>query len=544
MNYYFHVSSAGVAQEGLHITTDLTWEYLKQEDGSASTPVPTFTEIAGGWYYFTVVYGAGAWDDTDGIFGVIDCDGAVAQGFADVDRYIPVAVTKRGLALESLTIDLTDETQTNADLFWEEPFEDHSGVDASVAEYLLQVPNRGTGPSIHTITINTTDGDPIEGAACWVKSSVGGATVSSTVYTNSSGQVVFWLPGAGTYQLYVQGGGYDYSASLPVALDLAASSQTANIGVAYTTPSVGSGGSASYSTLSFLYRMLQDIRLMTDEPASDEKYSDADLIRFIEQEYVILLQEIQRNANTQIVAKYEFTVVADTLVYVLPATCGKVLSISTEGDYGYKVFWDSRSHLSEYGQGLAIEGNTVRFQAGTVSTGTEMVVYYLPSGCARLFDAEAASLDTTNQLYVTASQANAGLGTIDLRPNAYAGSMLRTLPNDDNKGEQQRIISESSSSEGTVTFTVESAFSPALAATTHFEVGPPFSRTFDSVVATAVALKVVGLESNSERHKILLSQYKIQRRALVLGATNKDGMKGPIMHRDSPRIARKRGRVR
>jgi len=105
MLYYLYVSNAGVPETGLVAGSDIVWESLDTgENGTdKSGSAPAIVEIGGGWYSFDITLGTAPWDvETEDLVGVIDCDTDGDAGLADADRYKPVAITLRGLALARL----------------------------------------------------------------------------------------------------------------------------------------------------------------------------------------------------------------------------------------------------------------------------------------------------------------------------------------------------------------------------------------------------------------------------------------------------------
>lgn len=63
-----------------------------------SGSAPAISEIAGGWYKFSLSYGTAPWDVAE-LVGVIDA----GSGILDAQRYIPVAISLRDLAFAILT---------------------------------------------------------------------------------------------------------------------------------------------------------------------------------------------------------------------------------------------------------------------------------------------------------------------------------------------------------------------------------------------------------------------------------------------------------
>ena len=108
MLYYVYFSDGGVAKTGL----TCTWEYLRTAGATAvdkSALGPTISEVGGagnggGWYKFDITYGASGagkpWDvTTEDLLGVIDG----SNSLVDADRYKPVCISLRGLALARIS---------------------------------------------------------------------------------------------------------------------------------------------------------------------------------------------------------------------------------------------------------------------------------------------------------------------------------------------------------------------------------------------------------------------------------------------------------
>ena len=98
MLYYVYFSDAGVAKTGLTPSFDSLATAENSTDKSGS--VPTVTEIsssnAPGWYKFEITFGTAPWDvTTEDLVGMIDGGSTLA----DIDRYKPIIITKRGLGL-------------------------------------------------------------------------------------------------------------------------------------------------------------------------------------------------------------------------------------------------------------------------------------------------------------------------------------------------------------------------------------------------------------------------------------------------------------
>lgn len=68
----------------------------------------------------------------------------------------------------------------------------------------------GSGAIQHTVTVQDTSSNPIDGAEVWITTDSAGSSVVASGQTNASGQVTFMLD-AGTYYQWVQVSGHNFS---------------------------------------------------------------------------------------------------------------------------------------------------------------------------------------------------------------------------------------------------------------------------------------------------------------------------------------------
>jgi len=369
----------------------------------------------------------------------------------------------------------------------------------------------GGGSYECVLTIRTTGGSAIAGAKVWLSTdSSGSPTYGSAQYANASGQVTFWLDND-DYYVFASGAGYNYSNDESFTVEDEGVTQNFDYGTQLT------GNSSLTDDLTggfdaFLIRMVNRIRLLTDEPSIHKKYSDTKMILLIEDAFAEILQDLQRSSTTEITSEVELTYDDDIEYYTLPPTCGKIISMglrdSTTGIYS--AFFEPRSHLNAWGPGVQIEGNVIRIQPNYVTDGETITVKYKPNGCVKLFKATTDAVAAS-----TIKATTVDLGFFDTRPNAYLGCMLRIL---DSAYAQERIITGVSST----TLTVKPAFSPTLAGSEEFEITPNIPLNMDHVVAAKVALAIVSGEGNETREKTLARVYSSAMRSCRLAAANKD----------------------
>lgn len=385
-----------------------------------------------------------------------------------------------------------------------------------------------------TVTIRDTDFAVIEGATVWPSLNTSGTPAYATSkVTNSAGEATFWLPD-GTYYFFATGAGYSYPNAGGESLTVSGASTSATFDIG--TLVSGSVGGTSADT--FLTRTVADVRLATDEPTVNAKYTDANIISFIEQAYTSVLGEMQRNENTHIVAEYTITYVADQEYYLLPGTAGTIISIGyKDATYGTKFFYEKGGHLSEFGTRVTIENNFLRIQPRVLTGGDIITVCYLPSGCAKLF---SASTTTYTAGSITFDSGSLDEGSRDVRPYAYVGSTLRILPDANNIVQQERIITGQSGDDYNV-FEVSPDFSPVLESTAVFEIYPSLPIELDAAVTLKVAMRMLMTEGDRRRFAMMQTLYSDALRTLQLAAANKDYTHGVQGRRDGFQRRRRRG---
>ena len=109
----FYVSKDGEPLTGAAAQMD--FESLKTLAGTdKSGSAPTISEIGGGWYKFSVAYGAVPFDAGD-LVGGVDADKNGNNNLADAERYIPVEVRLDFYALMRL-VNKMNQNKTTGDM--------------------------------------------------------------------------------------------------------------------------------------------------------------------------------------------------------------------------------------------------------------------------------------------------------------------------------------------------------------------------------------------------------------------------------------------
>jgi hypothetical protein len=276
---------------------------------------------------------------------------------------------------------------------------------------------------------------------------------------------------------------------------------------------------------SFIERTRDSIREIAGEPTVHAKYSDDRLLTWIEQAYAHLLGEIGRRASNPLVVRFDIPLSTDTRVYTLPPIVQRVLDLEMLDESGNTVWYERpRSRYNPAGPNLVFEASTIRFTKD-LTNGYTLRVHFIPSGCVALHTGAVASVDdvpritndpATNTATVVLAETPTA-GTVDRRPNAYAGSIFRVLSDTgDANYIQDRIIT--AYNVATRTATLSPAFVDGFVPTGDevlYEIAPPIERAMDIVIATYVARTLCGIEGDAARFRTLSQLYAEQVRDIV-----------------------------
>jgi hypothetical protein len=262
----------------------------------------------------------------------------------------------------------------------------------------------------------------------------------------------------------------------------------------------------SFMVNAFLTRAITQVRLYTDEPSINAKYTDATLIEMVEQVYTHVISEINRCSPQPIFAKYTVTYIDGTESYRLPELIGMVNAIYYATDSGYKIFYSSRSGYSPLGRQVWLEGKTLHIQSGVLNGDDVLTIEYISSGTARLHDG-TCTVDSTGKLVTFGATPTDG--TLDTHTNSYAGSIFRLLSSDSSSYSfiQERTIVAYNNI--TRVATLDAALSPIpLTGTTSYEIAPAINQGLDHAVASYLAYWLAAIEGNTTRANLLKGVFR------------------------------------
>jgi hypothetical protein len=277
--------------------------------------------------------------------------------------------------------------------------------------------------------------------------------------------------------------------------------------------------------MGFLSDVTTRVRLYTDEPSTNAKYSDANILSFLRTVWRQIMQDVNRNSQAPIVVRHDVSISNDDNVHELPPTVGSILRLAKYDTTTGTVDWEviPKSRWNPAGPGFTVEGNIIRFEPDWDWGSHTLRLEYIPNGDVSFHDGTAGTItnSTTNNNCTIVLASSPTTGSLDTRPNAYAGQILRILSATTNDYEQQRIITAYDVT--TRTATVQPAFSTSLvpSGTVTYEVAPFLGTEFGvDLVSLAVARYILGIEGDSGRLKTMSMLYTNLMREIRLGQSS------------------------
>ena len=387
----------------------------------------------------------------------------------------------------------------------------------------------GPGDTEVTLTIRETDGTIIESVETWVNTTnTRDGSIVVPQYTNASGEVTLNLDLDSTYYVFCRRSGYEFATSgntiSPVS---GTTSFTLDLGTQVTL------GDSTVYTQAFLPRMIQEVRDNLDEPGLSEKYSDAQLIVKLEQAYTHILGELNRNSQFPVVGKYTITYSSGTEEYQLPHHIGAIHAIYEEDSSECRVFYASKGLYNPHGRGIWIEGKTLHVQSGHLTSGTELIVEFVPLGTARLHvgHGSASTIVSSDKTQVTLDS-TPDVGTLDRYENAYVGSVIRIVYNDAGYISEERTITSYDNT--TRVATLETALTGTYSSgTLYYEICPCINEGMDHVIGLYTSQWISSIEGHTTRAAQIRKLYADAMRSIRLSVYYSKLDEAGNLHRDN-----------
>lgn len=260
----------------------------------------------------------------------------------------------------------------------------------------------------------------------------------------------------------------------------------------------------------FLADCVSLVRKITDEPSNNPKYTDADLVELIQVAFDTAVADININTDHPILVRFNISINTTDLDYVLPPNVGEIWRIAKINDKSKLPDWEvwPGSEFDFSGRGFTIEGNMFRLLTPWNRIEPSVQILYVPNGEPQIHKATASG-GTASTIVFPSSVTD---GTLDIRPQAYAGYLVRILSGA-GAGQERYVESYDAT---TRTATVRGNWTTNPDSTSVYEVVPHYSRLIKHVVCLYAALDVLSNEGNSERIQNVRTQLAVKMRSLRL----------------------------
>ncbi len=291
--------------------------------------------------------------------------------------------------------------------------------------------------------------------------------------------------------------------------------------------------------MGFLSDTISLVRQLSDEPATNEKYSDTNIIGFIETDWGLINGELARLSTNRILTRVSLSLTSGIEHYALPPTIGAIQRITqASSSNSPRVFYSMAGMDNPLGRGVSLQGRTLVIEPDYTGSGVTINIDYIASGSVKLHTG-TCTIDTTNSdtektVFVLGDTPSAG--TLDRRPHAYAGQILRILSDGSDVYEQDMVITSYDvvNQKATCKPAANDSLLGTYSAITEFdyEITPNLSQIDSTVIAYATARRLMANEGDS-RYQLITQQYTELMRNLRLNASQFDGATGMVYQGDS-----------
>ncbi len=290
---------------------------------------------------------------------------------------------------------------------------------------------------------------------------------------------------------------------------------------------------------SFLSNIIDDVRLVLDDPAVSEKFTDQEIIRLAGPSFRRVLRDVNTVSSRPYVCVFTVPVVVGTQRYELPPAIGEVLIMGEFDSDIDQYSWVNHpsSRYAAYRSGAWLEGRTVVLATKPTAT-YDLRIEYIPSGDflphegARCFS--SGTLDDITKTFALVEPVNESdstkllRGLIDARQNAYIGARIRiwnlapqtASPREPEILEERTIISYvidptlvSQGSGSSRLVTVDTPWSTSIVENGtdvyQYEIVPIGAEGVRLVMMLGIAMTLAAAAGLSERRKLITEEYRM-----------------------------------
>lgn len=258
------------------------------------------------------------------------------------------------------------------------------------------------------------------------------------------------------------------------------------------------------------------IRRAIDEPSTAPKYTNADIVEFMQAAFDVILADLNSNTDHPILVRHNITLSSGVQTYYLPPTCASVWRVAKINSGTGLVDWEvwPGTEFSGHGQGFSLEGNALRLLSDWKSTET-LQILYVPNadvsfhkGTIEADDVGADITTTTIKFAATATD-----GTLSTTKNAYAGYLVRILTSSTSLLEE-RLCTSYDRATRIATIDIAWDTEPAGGTAVTYEVVPQYTRLLKHVICLRAAIDVLAQEGNAKRMQTLGAALQVKMSAL------------------------------
>jgi hypothetical protein len=274
-------------------------------------------------------------------------------------------------------------------------------------------------------------------------------------------------------------------------------------------------GSSAMSGKGFLSDCVNLIRKMTDEPSVDPKYTNGEIVDFLQTAFATIITDLNVNTDHPVLVRYNITLESGKQNYTLPPNVGEVWRVAklntTSGLPEYEMWPDN--HFSSGQSGVVIEGNTLRLLRDWKSSDM-LEILFVPLGEPLMHYGTAGTM-AAGSITFAATPTD---GTLDTRANAYAGYLVRILtstgPAGYEKVVQERLITAYDNVTRVATLAEDWTALPT--GTITYEVVPQYSLVLKHLVCLSAAMDILAIEASTKRLQALHARFVVKQRAMRL----------------------------
>ncbi len=244
---------------------------------------------------------------------------------------------------------------------------------------------------------------------------------------------------------------------------------------------------------SIIKGIIERVRAYTDEASFDAKHDNNFLTRqIIAPAFAEIVRRLNNAGDGQLVSRFEITLEKDREYYQIPPVVGHIIRVVEVDERRIQADYVPRNEFHPRGPNWVIDGRALRFNPVPTKE-QDIEVWYVPGSEVPIIHGTGNLIDDPKTFAV----GTVALGTQDRRTNAYAGQLLRVLPD---SGEWIEIPISSSLPDGTLSLRGDRSISSPLS-DVPFEIVPVWADLMAETVAHLSNMKIASIRGASRSQR-------------------------------------------